>query len=250
MYSNKIDMAKRRRRDVIEKTLFITEFVLNRLLETLWVPFEKSSVYGDWAKHKNFTKNKRDIYRAKKSGYLEEKIVDDEVFLRLTPKGEARLESGFPVVRRLNFQWDKKWRLVLFDIPEQDRVVRDRLRRQLVEMGFGMIQISAWITPYPVGQELKQILNEEGSKEETIVIEGTKLFGEDGKKLARRIWHLEKLEDRYRDWLDKAEEGKTNLKFLIDFYLDILREDPYLPRELLPDNWPGEKAIKIIKKLI
>jgi len=76
-----------------------------------------------------------------------------------------------------------------------------------------------------------------------------KLFGENGKNLARKIWHLEELEEKYQDWLDKIEERKTDLKFLIDSYLDILMEDPYLPAELLPDNWIGKKSAKKAYKI-
>lgn len=45
-------------------------------------------------------------------------------------------------------RWDKRWRIVLFDIPEKRKKDRDYLRRLMIESGFAYFQQSAWIYPY------------------------------------------------------------------------------------------------------
>lgn len=50
-------------------------------------------------------------------------------------------------------QWDGKWRMVIFDIPENAHKYRDRLRNLLKGLGFKYLQGSVWISPYPLGRE-------------------------------------------------------------------------------------------------
>jgi len=45
------------------------------------------------------------------------------------------------------------------------------------------------------------------------------------------------------------EEAKKNDKRKLYFrYLDILRRDPQLPKELLPEDWKGEEAYSLFKE--
>jgi CRISPR/Cas system-associated endoribonuclease Cas2 len=46
-------------------------------------------------------------------------------------------------------QWDGKWRVVIFDVWESRRKVRNRLRLLLLEKGFLRLQDSVWVYPYP-----------------------------------------------------------------------------------------------------
>ncbi len=71
-------------------------------------------------------------------------------FLRLTEKGEmlmGRLKlSGYKI--RPPKKWDKKWRIVIFDIKENKRGLRDKMRRVFISAGFICLQRSVWAYPY------------------------------------------------------------------------------------------------------
>ena len=45
-------------------------------------------------------------------------------------------------------KWDRRWRVVIFDIPERRKSVRASLRRFMGEYGFVRLQDSVWIYPY------------------------------------------------------------------------------------------------------
>lgn len=55
-------------------------------------------------------------------------------------------------------QWDRKWRIVVFDVLENRRSIRDLLRNRLKWLGFKELQKSVWIFPYDVQKEVEQIL--------------------------------------------------------------------------------------------
>ncbi|MBI4059718.1 CRISPR-associated endonuclease Cas2 [Candidatus Giovannonibacteria bacterium] len=81
--------------------------------------------------------------------------------IRLTNKGRARfLEHQFrKLVLKPARKWDKKWRLVFFDIPETQKKIRDALRRKLKELGFLEFQKSVFVYPYSCRDEINFILN-------------------------------------------------------------------------------------------
>jgi DNA-binding transcriptional regulator PaaX len=69
----------------------------------------------------------------------------------LTAEGEVQLHL-LELEERLHRRprrWDKKWRLLIFDISEQRKKLREALRHKLIELGFYRLQDSVWIYPYP-----------------------------------------------------------------------------------------------------
>lgn len=69
----------------------------------------------------------------------------------LTQKGKEvaeEVEFGEYQIPEQAF-WDGKWRVLMFDIVEKRRAVRDRLRHMLENTGFVRLQDSVWVYPYP-----------------------------------------------------------------------------------------------------
>ena len=54
-------------------------------------------------------------------------------------------------------KWDKKWRLIVFDIPEEMHKERVNFRKKIKLLGFEMIQKSVFIFPYPCEEEIADI---------------------------------------------------------------------------------------------
>jgi len=53
---------------------------------------------------------------------------------------------------------DKKWQMVLFDIPENKKRQRDFFRRGLGYLGYKKLQRSIWVCPYDVLEETKNLI--------------------------------------------------------------------------------------------
>ena len=50
--------------------------------------------------------------------------------------------------------WDKKWRIVLYDIPEDEREARDAFREHITQLGLRKFQHSAGIYPFDCKNEI------------------------------------------------------------------------------------------------
>jgi len=70
--------------------------------------------------------------------------------IRITQKGkQVLLRVGDSKIRLKNpKKWDKKWRVVIFDVPEYKRSIRSKIRRSLEHVGFLKLQHSVWVYPY------------------------------------------------------------------------------------------------------
>ena len=71
-------------------------------------------------------------------------------FMRLTDKGEVYLRHLEMKDWRIDKpkRWDSKWRMLIFDIPEKRRSLREKVRLTLLNIGFVRLQDSVWIYPY------------------------------------------------------------------------------------------------------
>ena len=91
------------------------------------------------------------------------KIIKQANFekIQLDEKGKMRwLRYQFNDLKlKIPKQWDRKWRLLLFDIPESKKRIRDALRRKLKNLGFLEFQKSVFIYPYPCEDEINFIIN-------------------------------------------------------------------------------------------
>lgn len=74
---------------------------------------------------------------------------DGKCFARITEKGERllALETERVAITKKR-KWDRRWRVVIFDIPERRKSMRASLRRFMHEYGFVRLQDSVWIYPY------------------------------------------------------------------------------------------------------
>jgi DNA-binding transcriptional regulator PaaX len=91
------------------------------------------------------------LTRLKMKGEIEFIERDGKRYARLTERGDASLALARQKISLADGtprKWDRRYRLVMFDVPEKRKKIRERLRSQMQEVGFLRIQDSAWIYPY------------------------------------------------------------------------------------------------------
>ncbi len=103
-------------------------------------------------------KNRTQLYRRITQGI--KRLEQDGLVIvsgEYTKRRVKITEKGLKVMKQIEFGeyaipepafWDGKWRVLVFDIIERRRRVRDQLRRLLQGAGFVRIQDSVWIYPY------------------------------------------------------------------------------------------------------
>ncbi len=93
----------------------------------------------------------RSVRRLVERGLLRIEKHKGEEALCLTEKGKKFLSrfSHDELILKSPKVWDKKWRVVIYDIPEDRKSLRMELKRVLEGLGFVMVQKSVWVHAYP-----------------------------------------------------------------------------------------------------
>lgn len=108
------------------------------------------------------------IWRLRKEGFIEKSkdLHEDQIILKLTEQGKdyLKIENALK-----NEKWDGKWRLVIFDIPETKRGLRNTLRQKLKEWGFKYWQKSLWASKKDVAEPIREFIHELGLSDFVLV---------------------------------------------------------------------------------
>lgn len=192
------------------------------------------------------------------SGLIKEKTVEKgekENQYHITSKGFSELCLEFPFFRFQREKWDGKWRIISYEIPEKKREIRDRLRREMQGWGLGPWHRSFWLTPHPILPTLKSLTSQKEEEKYIQAFEAEHTFG-DRVFLIEKVWGKATLDKSYRELFKKwheilsSEDEKVNkLKKVISEYVNLLRQDPGLPKELLGDTWIGFEGWSIFKEI-
>ena len=95
----------------------------------------------------------------KRQGLVHISRRGDELHYSLTPAGAYRLqeiaidEIEIPRPSR----WDKRWRLIAFDIPVKQSRQRSLFVGRLQNLGFTMLQRSLWVYPFPCFDQVERL---------------------------------------------------------------------------------------------
>jgi len=187
--------------------------------------------------------------------------IDSNAY-KLTNVGFSQLCFQFPFFRFLKEEWDGKWRIISYEIPESRREIRDHLRREMQGWGLGPWHRSFWLTPHPVFERLKELVV---GKEEEKYIQAFSADHSFGQRaiLIEKVWMIKELDKKYREMFKKwhdilasdvgalTPKNSKIEKFLlvISEYVTLLREDPGLPKQLIGEQWIGFEAYNIFKEI-
>lgn len=105
---------------------------------------------------------KRSVIALRNLGVVKTKKNNDgTVKIVLTEKGRkvAKQYSLNSLKIKKSRRWDKKWRMVIFDVPEKKRKVRDIFRFHLKRLEFYELQHSVWVYPYKCAGEIQYLID-------------------------------------------------------------------------------------------
>ncbi len=117
------------------------------------------------------------INRLVKYGYLMKKRENNQLKIKLTDKGILKTQRLFWKTnqKKKPKNKNKEFCLVVFDIPEKKRRIRNLFRKCLYEIGFERLQKSVFICYKDVFQEIKSLINNCELDDYVKIIKGRKI---------------------------------------------------------------------------
>ncbi|MGA5758926.1 PaaX family transcriptional regulator C-terminal domain-containing protein [Nonomuraea bangladeshensis] len=182
-----------------------------------------------------------------------------KVYFGLTPHATEVLDNGRRHVWErgaVNRDWDGTWTLVGFSLPGSERSTRHDLRSQLIWAGFGPLQGGLWIAPG--AKDVDSMLASLGLGGNVTVLQARAFKPTEPADLVRKAFDTDQIAERYRAFLDRwdtaqplpsAADDLARQLFLHTDWLQLVRQDPRLPAEHLPADWPGIRAETVFHTL-
>jgi phenylacetic acid degradation operon negative regulatory protein len=169
----------------------------------------------------------------------------------LTERGRQLALGGRDPARCWDRPWDGLWRLVIFDVPLGQGVVRQRLRRTLKSLQFGFLQGSVWITPDPVSHIHSLLHPAKADAGALLIVEGRPAAGESDADLVSSAWDFDELRRRYRRYLGLVSAPLPARRQLAGWtqqeqaaWRHATVRDRFLPRRLFPRGYLGTEAFR------
>ncbi len=207
------------------------------------------------------------ISRMSRQGWLESHKVGNRSYYSVSERGQKRLAEAAARIYKVETDvWDGRWCIVSYNIPEERRILRDQLRKELAWMGFGMLTTSTWISPNNLSDRVKEITETYDITEHVEIFTATHLGWSNPKQLVQKCWNIDSINAAYKEFIDeyrpkyeelaakvaKGEDVPDSHCFvektkLVHQYRKFLFIDPDLPQELQPEVWLGMEADKLFQ---
>ena len=190
------------------------------------------------------------VSRMVRQGWLEPERLAAGAGYALTERAWRRLEEAAGRIYRTHeIGWDGTWHLLVLG-QVSNRSSRNRLRAGLRYLGYAPLSDGTWISPHQ-SAEIDGILAADGVSARRF----TASHNGDSATLVAAAWDLDALARNYRRWQAEAErlvaddgaaltdeQAFAIRSRLVHEWRKFLFQDPGLPRQLLPAQWPGDTA--------
>lgn len=202
------------------------------------------------------------LSRMTRKGWLVSKKFGRRSQYSVTSRGQALLEEGFRrIFEPIITDWDGRWHLVLYSLPEEKRRMRHALRTRLTWLGFGRLAYGTWLSPHDRSDDLNAVLEDLALVQNVDQFSGVYLGPAGADDLVDRCWNLDALESQYTDFINRYQPEYLEITTQSNGQLSLSKEDcfvrrywlthefqsfplkdPHLPTTLLSPDWVGFTA--------
>lgn len=147
--------------------------------------------------------------------------------------------------------WSGTFDTVIYQVPERNRALRDRLLHTARSAGYGLLRAGILISATPRWDRLRLDPAEFTGASWVRRVEVTPASVAEAREMAERAWDLPHLASAYRHAIDRCTNARLDgpvdwsaLALWRDVYTTCFNaqlRDPLLPTELLPTRWPAER---------
>lgn len=169
--------------------------------------------------------------------------------MQMLDEGRHRIFRGEPGA------WSGSWSMAIYTVPESDRPTRERLRRDLSWLGFGLLAPATWVSPHKLLDDVANLAARlPNAKLDLLTMTAPDIATD--RAIAARCWDLDALNAGYAEFTREVRLKLPDFRFgnlqgadamaarihLVQSYRQFPFRDPGLPSELQPPGWLGEQA--------
>jgi phenylacetic acid degradation operon negative regulatory protein len=212
--------------------------------------------FESWAYRKGLSRQLARLETQQLVRRMPSPVGSSDRLYRLTEQGRIHALGGHDPIARWSRPWDGRWRLVVFDIPREQKGARERLRRFLRSRSYGCLQGSVWVTPDPPVEESTLLKQGVRNVESLILLEARPCAGESDAEIVAGAWDFDQVRQAYDEHRQVLEQlpgsplttvaaANELRRWAADeraAWLTVTTMDPFLPESLWPPGYPGRQC--------
>jgi len=212
------------------------------------------------------------VYRLVKDDWLQVKKIGRKSYYQLTTSAINHYKKAARrIYSKSILSSDNRWLILFPSFVEETKM--SELKRQLKWLGFSALSSGAFAHPCFDQESIEETIQELDIVDSVIIFSGKTIDGNSAnvlKKLVYQKWNLDSLQQAYNSFIDTYtpifdflnetvanNRHRSNLNeqhfllrvLLIHEYRRILLQDHELPSDMLPKNWSGYQANRLVKDL-
>jgi phenylacetic acid degradation operon negative regulatory protein len=201
------------------------------------------------------------VFRLSREKWLVSEQIGRRSYYSLTAMGRRRFEHAFHrIYDDARVAWEGDWQVVFTPGDSLTPALREVLRKELLWEGYAAITPDVLIHPSSQTDALLDILQIAGLHNKVVVLRAKTvgaLSSRPLKELVDQCWNLGRVGTEYQSFIDRfssvaralhsastldGEQCFVIRTLLMHEFRRVQLRDPSLPRQLLPENWPGDTA--------
>lgn len=196
------------------------------------------------------------LARLQSKGFVQENSLG----YRVSDSGKARIDKILAVFDEFKNE-NKKWFLMLVEIPDSKKLLREKLRYELIKIGAGNLKRGVYLIYRSTSHEIKVIVEKLNLDKNYTLLEISYIFEPNPNQIILAPWDWKKLNDQYQKFLDTHREFTKNAKNLpkeikrieakkaVFALAKILRQDPLLKDDISPSSHLRKKSFRLYETI-
>ncbi|MGO8912253.1 MAG: phenylacetic acid degradation operon negative regulatory protein PaaX [Bradyrhizobium sp.] len=201
------------------------------------------------------------VFRLSREKWLVSEQIGRRSYYSLTAMGRRRFEHAFHrIYDDAHVAWEGDWQVVLTPGDGLTPALRETLRKELLWEGYAAITPGVLMHPSSQTDALLDILQIAGLHDKVVVLQAKAvgaLSSRPLKELVDQCWNLGEVAAEYQSFIERfrsvaralrsasaldGEQCFVTRTLLMHEFRRVQLRDPSLPRQLLPESWPGNTA--------
>ena len=204
------------------------------------------------------------IYRLAKAGLVAyRRDGGRDPVLILTAEGQKRVSPDLYPEHRWKRKWNRLWYLLIYDVPEKQRVYRRSLRGFFKRLRAGCLQKSVMVSAFDIRPEFEDLKDAVALGDYAFLFEAHTVLGLPADVVVRTAWDFDRINAAHAGFIKSARRWAHTLSTTslppaqlhalgheaMCTYLSVMEDDPLLPSVLWPAGYRGPEVVESYRLL-
>jgi phenylacetic acid degradation operon negative regulatory protein len=204
------------------------------------------------------------VRRLSQRGLLVQRQGVHTPILKLSDFAQSTLPAYFDPEKWWRRSWNGLWYVLVYDVPEENRIYRNTLRRFLQRLRMGGLQNSVWLSCMDIRPDFDDLCTAAALSDFAYLFEARTVLGLPTDHIVEKAWRMSRLLEIQQQYCTLMTENLTCLKqqawsmnellalvsVVMDAYHGVFSSDPLLPAVLWPKGYQGQEVLALHRSLL